>query len=133
MKEKPFKLTKRDIDILKVLWSAEKPRSASDIVSDDENLTINTVQTELRKLLKNDYIKVADIGYSGTVLCRLYSAAVSPEAVGLQQVTNEFNQWTKFISPSTVTMALLNQDNPDIDVKDEISKLEEMIQQLKKK
>ena len=40
-------------------------------------MNINTVQVCIRQLLKNDYIKVANIVYSGTVLCRSYEPAVA--------------------------------------------------------
>ncbi len=65
-------LTKRQADVMKILWDAGKPMIASEIVRAREDLNINTVQAALRSLIKKQYIKVADIVYSGTVLTRSY-------------------------------------------------------------
>lgn len=52
-KKKKFpKLTSREIDILNILWENEKPLIASEIADARSDLTINTVQAVLRKLLK---------------------------------------------------------------------------------
>ena len=68
-KKKKFpKLTSREIDILNILWENEKPLIASEIADARSDLTINTVQAVLRKLLKYQLVEVADIVYSGTVL-----------------------------------------------------------------
>ena len=67
-KKKKFpKLTSREIDILNILWENEKPLIASEIADARSDLTINTVQAVLRKLLKYQLVEVADIVYSGTV------------------------------------------------------------------
>lgn len=63
-------LTNREMDILNILWSAQRPLTASEIAKSKEALTINTVQANLRKLQNKNLIRVADIVYSGTVLSR---------------------------------------------------------------
>jgi hypothetical protein len=37
-----FELTERELDILNILWSAEKPLLASDIPQIDNSISINT-------------------------------------------------------------------------------------------
>lgn len=73
------KLTKRQLDIMKILWSSSKPLISSDFIKIDPSLNINTVQSALRMLLSNGYIEVADIVYSGTVLSRSYTPLISAE------------------------------------------------------
>lgn len=69
-------LTKRQNEVMSVLWNSESPLSANQICDKDESLNMNTVQQVLRTLLKMQFIKVEDIGYSNTVLTRLYSPVV---------------------------------------------------------
>lgn len=77
------RLTGRDMDILDILWKPENPMTASQITDAKDGLTINTVQSVLQKLLKLELVEVADIVYSGTVLCRSYRAAVSAQEITL--------------------------------------------------
>ena len=69
-------LTKRQEDVMNILWDAKKPIIASEIVKTGTDLNINTVQAALRSLIKKNYIEVAEIVYSGTVLTRSYRAIV---------------------------------------------------------
>ena len=76
---KPLNLNKRERQIMNIFWNAEKPLSANDIAVQQQDLSKNTIQAVVRKLKNHDLLKVADIGYSGTVLTRLYSPNVSQE------------------------------------------------------
>ena len=64
---------------MKILWSSDKPLIASEILKRNDSLNINTVQACLRALVNKQFIKVADIVYSGTVLTRSYTPLVSRE------------------------------------------------------
>lgn len=74
-------LTKRQEDVINILWDAKEPIIASEIVKTGTDLNINTVQAALRSLIKKNYIEVAEIVYSGTVLTRSYRAIVKREEV----------------------------------------------------
>lgn len=74
-------LTKRQEDVMNILWDAKEPIIASEIVKTGTGLNINTVQAALRSLIKKNYIEVAEIVYSGTVLTRSYRAIVKREEV----------------------------------------------------
>lgn len=65
-------LTGRQLDVMQILWASEKPLIASEILKRNETLNIHTVQSVLKSLVEKQYIKVADITYSRTVLCRSY-------------------------------------------------------------
>lgn len=69
-------LTKRQNEVMSVLWNSESPLSANQICDKDEDLNMNTVQQVLRTLLKIQFIKIEDISYSNTVLTRLYTPVV---------------------------------------------------------
>lgn len=76
---KDNKLTKRQLDVMKIFWNAEKPLLASEIVGSDRSLNINTVQAALKALQKNGFIEMAGIEYSGTVLSRSYAPLISAD------------------------------------------------------
>lgn len=73
------KITGKQLDVMHALWESHKAMTASEIVQDNAELNINTVQASLKQLLKKEYIRVADIVYSGTVLCRSYAPLISKE------------------------------------------------------
>lgn len=72
-------LTKKEKQIMEIFWKSDKPISAAEINELDKSLNKNTIQAVLRKLLSYNLIEVKDIGYSGTVLTRLYVANISQE------------------------------------------------------
>lgn len=74
MKKRP---SNKELDVLQALWRAKKPLTASGIVRDNPELSINTVQVVLKHLTSNKLIKVADIVYSGTVLSRAYEPVLT--------------------------------------------------------
>lgn len=104
------KITRRDLDILNILWDSSKPMTASQIVQMNEELTMNTVQAVLRKLLKEKLIEVAEIVYSGTVLSRSYKTSVSPGEFAISQLTSEFQAYGNKITLSTLVTALLDSE-----------------------
>lgn len=126
------KLTKRDMDILNILWNSQNPMTASEITNARDELTINTVQAVLRKLLKQDLIEVADIVYSGTVLCRSYRAAVSAQEVTLSQLVNMTQQFSNGITPSSFAAALLDTETDREKRAKEIQNLECLLEVYKK-
>ena len=79
------KLTNREYDILKILWTSEDALTASGISEQGDGISINTVQATLKKLLKRDLIHVDQIVYSGTVLSRAYRPSVSQEDFELKR------------------------------------------------
>lgn len=126
------KLTKRDMDILNILWNSQNPMTAAEITNAKDGLTINTVQAVLRKLLKQELIEVADIVYSGTVLCRSYRTTVSAQEVTLSQLVNEVRQFPNGIFPSSFVAALLDTE-PDMETRaKEIQNLERLLKDYKK-
>lgn len=69
-------LSKRELDVMNVLWNSDKPLVASEIAQMNPKLSINTVHTVLKSLLKDNFVEVSDIVYSGTVLTRSYVSVV---------------------------------------------------------
>lgn len=131
--KKPYaKITNRDLDILNILWNSEKPMTAAEITATDDTLTTNTVQAVLRKLLKQEWVEVADIVYSGTVLCRSYQPTMTSKEFALTQLAEEFKELQSEVSTSSLVAALLDNE-PDIKKREaEIEALEQLLADYKK-
>lgn len=86
MKNKMPKISEREKDVMSVLWHAGESLTASAIAENGNGLSINTVQAAMRNLLKKEYIEVADIVYSGTVLTRSYKPIISAEQYAAEQL-----------------------------------------------
>ena len=115
------RFTKKQLDVMKVLWESATPMIASDIVRKDDALNINTVQACLRSLIANHSIKVADIVYSGTVLTRSYAPVISRDEYFGNTCTDILGDGQK-----SALIASLIDTETDLD---ELEHLEEMIAQ----
>lgn len=126
---KPKKvLTDREMDILNILWSSESPLIASEIANNDPSLTINTIQVVLRNLLNKKLIEVADIVYSGTVLCRSYRPTAESKDFTLQKFITEFNNMKSITTPRLVASLLEHEKNEEA----VIAELEKLLEERKR-
>lgn len=115
-KTNPSKLTKRELEIMTILWESQQPLIASDIAKHGDNMTINTAQALIKKLLQRDYVKVADIVYSGTVLSRSYTTAISRDDYEMQNILASYqNISDKQKGMSRFVSAFLEEEtNPEL-------------------
>jgi len=104
-------LTKRELDVMTILWESSRPLVASEITKKDESLNINTVQAVIRKLLDKKYIEVDDIVYSGTVLTRSYKPALSKKEMAVQRFIGQFQENDKVSIPNLVATLLKHEKN----------------------
>jgi predicted transcriptional regulator len=123
MNEK-IKLSKRELDVMNVLWEMDKPATAKDIESFSSELSINTIIAVLKSLLKRGFIKVSDIVYSGTVLTRSYEYILTADDYMINQITKGFK---KKLSPDKIVAALLSEEYDE----ETIESLEKLINQYK--
>lgn len=73
------KITRKQLEIMQVLWASDRSLTASEISASNDDLNINTVQVCLRQLLNKEYVKISEIVYSGTVLCRSYQPVIAKQ------------------------------------------------------
>lgn len=85
MKKLP-RISQKEQDVLLVFWRDGGNLTASAIADKGDGLGINTVQAAVRNLLKKEYIEIADIVYSGTVLTRSYKPVISAEQFAAYQL-----------------------------------------------
>lgn len=70
------KLTKREEEIMSILWNNDEPISANDIVNASNGISLNTVQQTLHKLLEVNYIHVSSVGMNKKSLTRLFRPSI---------------------------------------------------------
>ena len=114
-------LTKKENEVMSILWQGKKPMSAHQITETNNALSIYTVQQVLQRLLKMNYVKIADINYSGTVFARFYTPAIS-QADYIQFLLGAN-------SPFDIATSLIEATASD----EELRKLEELIKKKRAK
>ena len=131
-KDPHYKLTNKEYDILKILWTSEDALTASGISEQGDGISINTVQATLKKLLKRDLIHVDQIVYSGTVLSRAYRPSVSQEDFELKRyVSNMKRIQGNDFSCSQFVASFLGQESNRQKIQQEIDQLELLLAQKK--
>ncbi len=120
------KFTGRDIDIMQILWDAPDSMTALEIVNQHPDLTMNTVQAVLRKLLKHELVKINRIVYSGTVLSRSFAPAVSSEEFVILQMKENVKE-IEIINKAALIAALFKEES---DTQKAITEMEEMVAYL---
>ena len=109
-----FIMSKRELDIMNVLWESEDSLIASEIPGIKPEISLNTVQSVLRQLLKKKFVKVAKIVQSGTVLSRSFAPAISPDEYALTYVKTAIYPFQQFVSKELLFELLVeNAENPD--------------------
>lgn len=126
-----MKLTKREIDVMRILWEAEETLMVSEVVN-REGGTIYSVQRVMQSLLKKDMVAVDGHAYNNKTLGRKFKPLVSSESIELEAI-QEFtcSLVNKNIVTSHLLASLLPTDNRK-DTLDELDRLEEMIKERKK-
>lgn len=123
MGKKEYTLSKRELDIMNVLWAEGKPLIASEIPERQPGLSINTVHAVLKKLLQKGLIVVADIVQSGTVLSRSYKPAITPEEYAVKYMTSEVFALDQLMSKVSFLSALFDDSENDEELIRELEKL----------
>jgi|LSQX01.2.fsa_nt_gb predicted transcriptional regulator len=120
------KISEREKDIMSVLWLAGESLTASAIAEKGNGLSINTVQAGVRNLLKKNYIEVAEIVYSNTVLTRSYRPIISAEQYAADRL-QAMRKSTLHFSTLSFIDHLLKADDSNIldDLEDIIRKKKE--------
>ena len=112
-----MKLTKSELEIMNVLWKAERPLSRGDILSlsEDKTWKDNSIHILLNGMLKKEAIQEAGFARSGKVWGRLYAPAVTiqeyyAENLFAQASTKEFPLlFSAMINSEGVTAELIDE------------------------
>lgn len=72
----PNGLTRRESQIMTILWNSDRPLSAAEVVAIAPELSKNTIQIVLKKLLTLGYVEVAGFTYSKNALTRTFKPII---------------------------------------------------------
>lgn len=112
-------LSKREKEIMDILWNASEPLTASEIIAQNSALKVPTVQAVLKKLLNERLVEVADVVYSGNVLSRRYRPLISAD----EYAPVEYERLAKSLSVTQLFSALLGSTKPSLEEIAEIEKI----------
>ena len=120
-----MKLTKSELEIMNVLWNAERPLTRSDILSLSEGKSWkdNSIHILLNGLLKKDAIREDGFARSGKVWGRLYAPNISIDEYYEENVFSQSNLETvprlfsALLNRSDLTPEILEQMRRILDEK----------------
>lgn len=118
--------TSKEQAVMNQLLSAETSLTASEIVAQNKSLNSNTVQSVVRSLLKRGYIEVAQIVYSGKVLCRSYRPTEKAKNAAFEDLSARFRSLRKNMPAPVIFAGLIDSEEDQQAV---IEELEAMIAQ----
>ena len=76
----------REIEILNILYGSDAALPCCDISAYSNNISQSTIHAVLRKLLKEGFVTVDGITYSGNVLSRTYTPTEAAKQAVKQQI-----------------------------------------------
>lgn len=103
------KMNEREMEVLNVLFASGVAMTSSEIVNAGGDITQSTVQTVLRKLLKDRLVEVTGVTYSGNVLSRTYVATDAAKVALLEDFKYRYKRIKGFMSPKEL-VKYLNQE-----------------------
>ncbi len=114
-------LTKRDMDVLNILWESDEPKTATMISKSGDGLTMNNL------------IEIADIVYSGTVLTRSYKSVICQEEFLLQKLVHQYKSMSKKVSKAAILAILLDSEEDPERLDKDLKEIKEFIKNYRKK
>ena len=126
-------LNPRELDVLNILWKTGEPMTSTDIVNEQRRLTQSTVITVLRKLLKDSLVEVAGVTHSGKVLSRTYRPTEISRKVIMSILVGDYFNFRNVISKSDIFTAILEIEQDPDQMRSEVAKLKEVINDYEKK
>jgi predicted transcriptional regulator len=105
----PFDLSKREFDVMNVLWTTNRATMASEILKYNLDLNINTVQNALKNLLRKKLVTVAEFKHTNTAIGRSFLPLITLEEYTLNCIDCATSAFAK-LSKKTLLLALLHQE-----------------------
>ena len=115
--------TNKEQDVLNLLLNAETSLTTSEMVSHSAALNGNTAQSVVRSLLKRGYIEVAQIVYSGKVLCRSYRPTAKAKEAALEDFASRFHSLRKNMPVPKIFAGLVDGEEDERAVLEELEVL----------
>lgn len=126
------RLNPRELDVLNILWKSDEPMTSTDIVNQQRGLTQSTVIAVLRKLLNDGLVEITGVTYSGKVLSRTYRATEESKNAIMDYFANDYASFKNVVSKSEMCAAILGVEQSPEQLRDEVSKLREILDNFEK-
>ncbi len=125
-------LTKRELEIMRILWASNDSMKASEIAQMNGGCSIDSVQPIIKSLIKKEMIEVDEVVFSRNALARKFKAKVKSESIEMGMIKNVFKGLvSRNITAAHLVAAFLPEENDQETLK-ELDRLEEMIKERKK-
>jgi DNA-binding PadR family transcriptional regulator len=111
------------------MLEADRPLIASQITEIDGSLNPSTVNSTLRTLLKEKYIEIDEIVYSGKVLCRKYRVTQKAREASMSNFVQHYRKLSRRMPMPEIIATLINDEPHDDKAMDQ---LEQMLKQKRK-
>lgn len=122
--------SKKELEVMEVLWDSDKPLAVSGIVEANPSLNRNTLNIVLKKLHDAGYIYLAEYSKTRTVTARAYRPAMTRE----ECLARELSELGEF-DESKLALGLMSnilEHGEESEKKDFVGKLEELLETYKK-
>lgn len=127
------RLNPRELDVLNILWKSDEPMTSTDIVNQQRGLTQSTVIAVLRKLLSDELVEVTGVTYSGKVLSRTYRATEKSRKVIMDNFADDYASFKNVVTKSEMCAAILGVEQNPEQLRAEVLKLKEILNDFEKK
>lgn len=121
-------LTAKEYEIMKILWGSDRPLLISDILLKADNIADNSLHPMIKKLIKNDFIKVVGNVKVVKTTSRLYAPNVSVDEYAAMQLDNIFRTSTKKLNVGEMLAYFAKRHKNDESI---IKELEDFITKYK--
>ena len=122
----------RELEILNILWNSDKAMTSTDIVAEGNRLSQSTVQTVLRKLLKDELVIVEGVTHSGNVLSRTYRPTEASRDIITKQFVDNYSGISSIVSKENIFAAMLRMEKDHTKRAKELENLKKMISDYEK-
>lgn len=126
-------LNTKEYDILCTILHSEEPLNVSQITKRHPVLTANIVQPAIRKLLKFNLIEVADIIIEGNNFSRRFKPTSAAPDVIRKMFADDYLLFRRLVSEQTLLSAMMQANTDPAKIQQEISELEQLLQEHKNK
>lgn len=104
MKSEKNHLTKKECEIMKILWDSDRPLLISEIMAKADKIATNSLHPMIKQLIKSGYIRVAGYVRVSKTRSRLYAPAINIDEYAAMQmkeigkVSNRKLNWNNILS-----------------------------------
>lgn len=130
MKSEKNHLTKKECELMKILWGSDKPLLISEIIDKADKIAANSLHPMIKRLIKNGYIRVAGYIRVSKTKSRLYAPAINIDEYAAMQIEKIEKISSRKLNWNNILTYFVKHNKKDENV---IAELKEFIEKYEKK